>query len=172
MEPLKFESFSVEDIALLETWHFEKAWAQNYIFIHYEYIKNTFQDSYLKIKKLPKGVMPKSSESLEYISIQELKPIIKKEEYNKILIDLLLGSMDFYQINIILPFVITCEDLTKEQVNAVITEAVEKINFKRSFIAQRIMLDFVYKNKKLIQHELFDRILVDFPHTNFLNRII
>jgi hypothetical protein len=172
MESKYFESLSIEGKALLETWSFERAPALNYIFLNYEYIKNISQSDYSRIKTIQFIEKPKSYNSSMYYSIKELKLILTEEDYNGILIDLILGAIDYNQINILFPFVVNCKNLTKEQINAVISEALDNINFKKSFVAQRIMLDFVCKYKGKIQHKLFNPILVDFPHTNFLNRLI
>lgn len=162
----------IDGIALLETRSIERAVSEKVIFLHTNYVKSFFLELFKEISDFNRIERPKSVVSDDYYSLTELKSIIKDEGYNNVVIDLLFKSVDFNQINLVFTFILRAENLTKEQVNQIVTHALENLPFKRSFEAQRLMMDFITKNKNKIEWSLFNRIMAEFPHSNLGGRLI
>jgi hypothetical protein len=162
----------IDGVALLETRPIERAASEKSIFLHIAYVTSLFSEHHGEISSYIRIEKPKSVSSDNYFSITELKPIVADEGYNKIVIDLLLKCKTFDEVNIVFQYVLKGENFSKEQANQIVVHALENKIFQQSFEPQLHMIDFISKNKKMIEWPLYQRIMAEFPHSNFGGRLV
>lgn len=166
MEIIKVEHLKVGQNALLEIRSFDKAIAKKFIFIKSSHIKEIFKSNFQQLDCLTRFEKPTSiSDSSDYFNLFEIKELVNGEDFNRFLVDLFLEATNYEQINVIFPFISEIKDFNEEQIKVILLHSLYHFAVKKSFEAQRLMLNLVFWNKKNIQEDLFDKILKEFPHS-------
>ena len=158
--------FKIDKVAILEDRRFINATQETYLFIEKGYLK-----SYSEINNYVPKFQANSVDATQknnFIHALELKTLIPILAYNAILIEVLELSTEFEEVNIVFPYLVDNNDFDENDINKVIHYSLNSSLVKRSFTAQRMMLELVFKNKRKMESKLLLSILSEFPHVHGL----
>jgi hypothetical protein len=163
----KIFNFELAGFAYFEDRRFKKHYCEELVFINKSYIIEHFPEYRKKILHYSPQESPLSlsEERRElFIPILELKILLSSDFYNKILTNLVKEVNSFEQVNILFKFLIEHDNYNSNSINAILRLSLHSTPIKRSFNAQRGILKLVLRNVDLIEPNLIQKILSDFPH--------
>jgi len=160
-------NYELVDFAYFEDRRFERSFCEEFIFIKKIYLKNRFPAAKTTILNYDSQEKPLSLSERNwssFIAILELKKFLSNDNYNLVLTELVAKSDSYDQINIIIKFLLEHKSFDFISINTIIELALKKWVVKKSFNAQRYIINLVYRNIDLIELSLIERVLTDFPH--------
>ena len=158
--------FKIETVALFEDRRFTNATQETYLFIEKDFLKSNSE-----IKNYVPNFQTISVDETQknnFIHALELKPLIPILEYNNMLIEVLELSTEFDEVNIVFPYLIDNNDFDENSINKVIQFSLNSSLVRRSFNAQRMMLELAFKNKSKMESKVLLSVLSEFPHAHGL----
>jgi hypothetical protein len=160
----KYELFG---LAYFEDRRFEKAFCKSYIFIYKSYLVTHFPNLEMMINEYCQKEEPQTlnqeSRSL-LIQLTEIKELVSISNFNLILIELIKKANSFEQINIIFLYLIEYNHFEKMAINEILNLCLVKPTIRGAFEAQKNILNLILKNINLIEIQLVEKLLDNFPH--------
>ena len=153
--------FKIENVALFEDRRFTNATQETYLFIEKYSLKSN-----IEIKNYVPNFQTISVDETQknnFIHALELKQLIPILDYNNMLIKVLELSTKFEEVNIIFPYLVDNNDFDEISINKVIQYSLNSSLVRRSFNAQRMMLELAFKNNSKLESQLFLSVLTEFP---------
>jgi hypothetical protein len=160
-------SFEISGFAYFEDRRFDISPCEEFIFIEKKFISSQFPKFGSVVNQyIPQEypmLIPEERKS-QFIFILELKVLLSKNVYNKILSELVARINCFDQTNILIKFLLEYDDFDKNTINSIIVAFLRNKQIRGSFNAQRKIIEFIDKNFDLIEQDLIREILLSFPH--------
>ena len=160
--------FKIETVALFEDRRFTNATQETYLFIEKDFLKSNSE-----IKNYVPNFQTVSVDETQknnFIHALELKPLMQIMDYNNMLIKVLEISTKFEEVNIVFPYLIDNNDFDENSISKIMNYSLNSLLVKKSFNAQSMMFELVFKNKRKMDSSLLQSILTDFPLAHGLFR--
>ncbi len=161
---VKIEQYIIEDVAILEVRHFNRELGVPYhqvIFLNKEKVIEHLHGKHITHPiytdcRLKAHIKP--PETYKYIEIETYKTLLDQEDYFTILLCLFEKSSNFYETNIIFPYLYSSIIPNKENINKIGNLLLQDFNLK-SFAIRRYKANFLNDYGDLLRNELKEKIM-------------
>lgn len=161
---VRIEQYRVSEIAIFEIRHYHRELGHPYLSIIF-YNKKVLRKRINNNIVLPNyfdykyGAFIDTPEKYNYIELSVYKDFISNEEYNLIVCELLEQVTDFYQINILFPYILKLQNLSVKQVYNISNLIINKDFNRKSFIIQMEIKDFINLHTTILDSNMKEKLM-------------
>lgn len=156
---VRIEQYRVSEIAIFEIRHYHRELGHPYLSIIF-YNKKVLRKRINNKLVLPNysdyryGAFIDTPEKYNYIELSVYKDFISNEEYNLMVCELLEEVTDYYQTNILFPYIEKLQNLSVEQVYNISNQIINKDFNRKSFIIQMRIKDFINQHATILDSDM------------------
>jgi hypothetical protein len=161
----KIYTFEIDGIAYLEDRRFERAFAENYIFIKKTYLYELIPGLSSEFNTFVPVEVPlslKKELAQNFIYLSELENILPFKFFNQLLKDLWTYVTGYDRINIVFDHIRKYKYLNSETIGFILNKAFTDSEIKNSFRVGDFMPHFIFDNLHIIDEKLIKKFLSEF----------
>lgn len=161
---IRIEQYRVNENAIFEIRHYHRELGHPYlsiIFYNKEVLRKRTNNNIIlpNYSDYKYGAFIDTPEKYNYIELSVYKDFISNEEYNIIVCELLEQATDFYQTNIIFPYILKLQELSVKQVYDISNLIIYKDFNRKSFTIQMEIKDFINQHATILDSSMKEKLM-------------